>query len=170
MKEIIETVRLKLREFNIGDAINLFQLNLDPEVIKFTGDLPFKNIEEAEKFIENYQEYKKHGFGRWAVEEKESKQFIGWCGLKLNEENYIDLGFRILKPEWKKGYATEAAKACIEYGFENLKLNLIIARTFEQNYPSQKVLEKIGMAFWKRQYCEGLGQTLYYKIEKQMLK
>ncbi len=166
MKEILETERLKLREFNISDARNLYQLNLDPDVVRYTGDLPFNNIEEAERFIKNYNEYEKHGFGRWAVIEKESNKVIGWSGLKFNEENYIDIGFRFLKSEWGKGFATESAKACLEYGFGNLNLHLIIARTSDQNYPSQKVLEKIGMTYWKKQYCEGIGETLYYRIEK----
>ena len=166
MKELLETDRLKLREFNISDAQNLYQLNLEPEVIKYTGDLPFYNIGEAEIFLKNYKEYEKNGFGRWAVIEKKSNKFIGWCGFKLNEENYIDIGFRFLKSEWKKGFATESAKSCIEYGFEKLNLSLIVARTSEQNYSSQKVLEKIGMTFWKKQQCKVLGQTLYYRIEK----
>lgn len=166
VKEILETQRLKLRELNPSDAINLYQLNLEPDVIKHTGDLPFKSVEEAKKFIENYKEYEKYGFGRWVVEEKESKKFLGWCGLKLNEENYIDLGFRFLKTEWGKGFAVESAKACLDHGFKTLKLDLIIARTSEHNYSAQKVLEKIGMTYWKKEQCNGLGQTLYYKMEK----
>ena len=166
MKDILETERLKLREFNIADAKNLYQLNLEPEVIKYTGDLPFSRIGEAENFLENYKEYEKNGLGRWAVIKKESNKFIGWCGFKLNEEKYIDIGFRFLKSEWNRGFATESAKASIEYGFEKLDLNLIIARTSVLNYPSQKVLKKIGMSYWKKQLCEGLGETLYYRIER----
>ncbi len=85
MRKILESKRLELREFDISDAVNLYQLNLDSEVIKYTGDPPFNNIEEAERFLDNYNEYKKNGFGRWAVITKESNKFIGWCGLKLNE-------------------------------------------------------------------------------------
>lgn len=149
------------------DACDFYELNLDPEVIKYTGDQDFGSIEEAEKFLENYKAYEKNGFGRWAVIEKGSSKFVGWCGLKLNEENLIDIGFRFKREDWGKGYATESAKACLKYGFEELNLKLIIARTSKQNYSAQKVLEKIGMIFWKRQYCEGIGDTVYYNMENR---
>tara|TARA_B100000795_G_scaffold268199_1_gene254696 strand:+ start:1107 stop:1397 length:291 start_codon:yes stop_codon:yes gene_type:complete len=86
MKKIIETNRLILRELDINDSENFFNLNLDPEVLKYTGDLPFSSIVDAEKFLINYSDYKKNGFGRWAVILKETESFIGWSGLKLNEE------------------------------------------------------------------------------------
>ena len=93
-KSIIETPRLILREFTVDDAYKIWELNSDPEVIKYTGDPPFENVENARKFIENYEEYKKTGFGRWAVIKKDSNSFLGWCGLKLNEQNLVDIGFR----------------------------------------------------------------------------
>ena len=162
MKEILRTERLILREFGLSDAECFYRLNADPDVIKYTGDLPFNSIDDAELFLANYNEYGKNGYGRWAVIDKESGSFIGWCGLKLNEENLIDLGFRFFKSVWGKGYATESARACLDYGFSKLNLKTIIARTMVNNIPSVKVLEKIGMKFWKEDYCEGLGNTLYY--------
>lgn len=166
MKKIIKTDRLILRELNKKDSLNFYNLNSDPEVLKFTGDNPFSSISEAEKFLINYSDYKKNGFGRWAVILKETNSFIGWCGLKLNEENLIDIGFRFFRKEWGKGYATESAKACIEYGFNHLNINEIIGRTSKNNISSIKVLEKINMLFWKHDSFEGVEDAVYYKIKK----
>lgn len=166
MKTILKTQRLYLRKFLPCDAEGLYNLNLDTDVIKYTGDSKFSSLEDAQTFIASYHEYEKNGYGRWSVVRKDSGEFIGWCGLKLNEENMIDLGFRIFKKDWNKGFATEAAAACIEYGFEVLKLNTIIGRSLKKNIASIKVLEKIGMKHWKDTVCHETEECVYYKIEK----
>lgn len=85
MKFIIETDRLLLREFILDDAEKFYQLNLNPNVIKYTGNAAFESIEEAKSFLENYNDNKTNGYGRWAVINKKSDEFIGWCGLKYGE-------------------------------------------------------------------------------------
>lgn len=148
MQYIIETERLYLRELNITDSQKFFELNLNPNVIKYTEDKAFKNKEEALSFLENYKDYKENGYGRWAAIDKSSNVFIGWCGLKYNKsEKITDIGFRFFEEEWNKGYATESALACIEYGFKQLKLNTIIGRAMKENSASIKVLEKVGLSF-----------------------
>ncbi|MGB5229528.1 MAG: GNAT family N-acetyltransferase [Eudoraea sp.] len=166
-KYIAETPRLLLREFVLDDAENIWELNSDPEVIKYTGDPPFASVKMAREFILNYKDYKKNGFGRWAVITKPSDSFIGWCGLKFNEQNLVDLGFRFFKREWNKGYATEAAQACLEHGFLELNLNEIIGRVARQNKASIKVLEKLSMDYWKNDNCKGIEDSLYYRITKE---
>ena len=166
MSHLIETERLQLREFNFDDADNLYQLNLDPEVIRYTGDSPFESVETARLFIYNYKDYKLNGYGRWAVELKSDGRFIGWAGLKLNEIDKVDLGYRFLKSEWSKGYATEAASACIKYGFEKLGLMEIIARSDEHNIASIKVIEKLGMEYYKEGICKTIELAKYYKISR----
>ena len=166
MKKVIETDRLILRELDVNDSENFFYLNSDPEVLKYTGDLPFSSITAAESFLVNYSEYKKNGFGRWAVIFKETGSFIGWCGLKLNEENLVDIGFRFFKKEWGKGFATESAKAVLDYGFNTLKLKEIIGRTSKDNVSSISVLEKLNMTFWKKDSFEGVKESVYYRIKK----
>ena len=166
MNKITETNRLILREFNVSDAEDFFRLNSDPEVLKFTGDLPFPSTVDAKKFLENYSDYHEKGFGRWAVIAKESNRFLGWCGLKLNEENLIDLGFRFFQNEWRNGYATESANASLEYGFNHLNINEIIGRASLDNIASIKVLEKLHMNFWKNGQCKGIENSVYYKLNK----
>jgi len=82
MKIILETNRLYLREFMACDGFHFFNLNNNVEVIKYTGNVPFKSLKEAKHFIDNYPDYKRNGYGRWAVCLKETNEFLGWCGLK----------------------------------------------------------------------------------------
>ncbi len=167
MKTLFETPRLLLREFDVSDARALYELNSDPEVMRYTGDKPFSSIAEAETFVQDYDAYKKQGFGRWAVISKASGQLIGWCGLKRNEKDLVDIGFRFFRDQWGKGYATEAAKATLDYGFEVLGLEQIIGRAARENAASLRVLEKLGMVYWKEDTCMGIDNSLYYKIDRE---
>ncbi len=148
MKTILETDRCYLRQLSIDDAPFFFELNADPEVVKYTGDKAFGNLNEAKSFLANYNQYQLYGYGRWAVIDKQTGDFLGWCGLKYTAElNEVDLGFRFFKQYWNQGYATETAKACIDYGFNKLNLCQIVGRAMEANIGSVKVLEKAGMNF-----------------------
>ncbi|HFK5527288.1 TPA: GNAT family N-acetyltransferase [Elizabethkingia anophelis] len=132
MKPILETERLLLRELNSDDAGDFFNLNENPNVIKYTGDKAFQNIDEAREFLENYQNYRLNGYGRWAVMSKENNEFVGWCGLKYNSStDETDVGFRFFEHYWNKGFATESAGACIDYGFKNLNLNAVVGRAMQ---------------------------------------
>jgi RimJ/RimL family protein N-acetyltransferase len=162
MKIILKTSRLYLRAFNENDAINLFKLNNNPKVIKYTGNKAFKSVDEAGGFIKNYTDYQNIGYGRWAFCLKSTNEFIGWCGLKLNTQtNEVDLGFRFFENHWGNGYATEAAKACVLYGFSNLKLNEIIGRAYVENKASIAVLEKCAFIFNKFFEYDNCSAVLY---------
>jgi ribosomal-protein-alanine N-acetyltransferase len=163
---LFKTERLGLRPFALEDAPGLFALNADPEVLRHTGDVPFADEQEAAAFILGYDHYEKTGFGRWTVVRLEDHSFLGWCGLKRHEDGTVDLGFRFLRTEWNKGYATEAARACIEYGFTHLGLDRIIGRAAAKNKTSTRVLEKIGMTYWKTAPWHGLIDPQWYRIEK----
>ena len=149
MNVILETERLLLRTFTTEDARLIYELNKDPDVTRFTGD-PITDIAHARQVLEQVilPQYVLYNHGRWAVHAKPSLEFIGWCGLKKRpERNEIDLGYRCLKSTWGKGYATEAAFACIKYGFEKLGLKRIVGRAMPGNIASLKVLEKCGMTY-----------------------
>ena len=151
-----ETERLLLREFTPEDAEQMYLLNLDPEVIRYTGDKPFDNIESAKKFLNNYDHYERYGFGRWAVVRKSDRAWMGWCGLKYTESTREhDIGFRLFKQYWGKGYATEAAQKCLKIGFSRFNMPFIVGRAMKANIGSVKVLEKIGMKWWKDFDFEG---------------
>ncbi|WP_445430497.1 GNAT family N-acetyltransferase [Chryseobacterium indoltheticum] len=170
MKTILKTNRLLLREFNISDAESFYELNLNPNVIKYTGNSAFIDINKAKSFLENYSDYQKNGFGRWAVINKSTEEFLGWCGLKYDEDlNETDIGFRFFEHFWNKGFATESAKACIGYGFEKLNLKTIIGRAMKENIASIKVLEKIGLQYEKDFNFDGL-EGVIYKIENKNIR
>jgi len=159
---ILETDRLYLREMTITDAENAYLLNLDPDVIKYTGDEPFESVDNAKMFLANYDHYKKYDFGRWAVINKTNDEFLGWCGLKYAPKlDEYDIGFRFFKKHWNKGYATESAEACINLGFSKYKMTEIVGRAMKENLGSIRVLEKIGLTYLKSFDFEGQEGEVY---------
>jgi ribosomal-protein-alanine N-acetyltransferase len=151
MQIFIETDRLIIRELLPSDDEAMFMLDSDPEVHQFLGKSPVKTIEEVRDVIAFIrQQYITNGIGRWAIVEKSSGNFIGWTGLKLvrdtvnNHTNFYDLGYRLIKKYWGKGYATESAIACRDYGFNMLHQDKLYAITDINNLDSRKVLEKAG--------------------------
>ncbi|PSL89965.1 GNAT family N-acetyltransferase [Elizabethkingia miricola] len=167
MKPILETERLLLRELNPDDAGDFFNLNENPNVIKYTGDKAFQNIDEAREFLGNYQDYRLNGYGRWAVISKVNNEFLGWCGLKYNSStDETDVGFRFFEHYWNKGFATESARACIDYGFKKLNLNTVVGRAMQDNTASVKVLGKLGMKYLRDFDFDG-HKGVIYKIESR---
>jgi len=171
LKNYIETERLILRELLPTDDVAMFELDSNTEVHKYLGNNPIHTIEQAQEVIRMVrQQYVENGIGRWAAIEKQSGEFIGWSGLKFireyenNHINFHDVGYRLLPKYWGKGYATESAKAAIEYGFTQLNLNEIIGTANVENIRSRKALEKCGLKFvekfmWRNIPCDWLKLT-----------
>ncbi|MES2679066.1 MAG: GNAT family N-acetyltransferase [Bacteroidota bacterium] len=154
MEPFVETERLLLREILPEDEEALFELDSDPDVHRYVGKRPVETREQIKMVIAFIrQQYEDNGIGRWAVIEKTTGQLIGWAGLKLftDEVNGIkdfhELGYRFMKKHWGKGYATEASKAIVNYGFEELGLTDIYGMTDPENLASKKVLEKTGLKY-----------------------
>jgi [ribosomal protein S5]-alanine N-acetyltransferase len=167
---MIESERLILRPLNIDDAIYFYELNNDPDVIQYTGDIPFESKKEAYDFLQNYDQFKKYKTGRMAVIRKQDNGFLGWCGIKFDPPSgEYDLGFRFFKKYWNQGYASEAAIASLKYGFENLNIDLILGRAMEQNLASIKVLEKCGMKYIGKREC-GAQPGVIFQINKSDFK
>lgn len=172
MRIFVETERLILREILPTDAEGLFQLDSDPEVHRYLGNKPVENKEQITAVI-NFirQQYIDNGIGRWAIIEKASNNFIGWTGLKLITEltnshiNYYDLGYRLIQKYWGQGFATESAKASLNYGFKELKLNEIYAMADCENMKSNNALTKIGLRFIETFDFDGISHN-WYKINK----
>ena len=150
MKQI-ETERLIMREFDLADAEGLFELDSNPDVLKFIGIDTVKKIQESEDMIRVLQkQYAENGIGRWAVIEKSTGDFMGWSGLKLyresinNQTNIYELGYRFIPRFWGKGFATESARAWVNYAFEELKIDKLFAVTDFEHDSWKNVLHKVG--------------------------
>ncbi len=137
--------RLGFREMEAADGDWFYRLNEDPEVIRHTGDPPFANKAAANHFVQHYDAYRKTGMGRWVLQLLENGQPIGWCGLKRRATGDVDVGFRLFRSQWGQGLATEAAKRCLQWGFDTLLLHEIIGEAQLENGASIRVLQKIGM-------------------------
>jgi ribosomal-protein-alanine N-acetyltransferase len=165
MTVVFESKRLLFRLFSIDDAKQVYTLNKDPEVTRYTHD-PMSSIEQAREVLEQtiLPQYAVYNHGRWAVHLKTDLSFMGWCGLKYRPElDEVDLGYRFKKEYWGKGYATEAAFASLKYGFEKLDLQRITGRAEPENQASLAVLEKCGMIFIGNQLVDG-HEALTYEL------
>lgn len=161
MKPLI-TDRLLLKPLTVEDAQDVYELNSDPEVLKYTGDLPFDDLSAARQFLANYNHYEKWLRGRLGVFRLDNNIFLGWCGLKYHEETgETDLGYRFKKSYWGYGYGTEAARICIRDGFSRLQLKRIYAEAFSANMASIKIMEKTGMTFFKDTFMDGVPGKIY---------
>jgi [ribosomal protein S5]-alanine N-acetyltransferase len=163
MHIVFETPRLILGQFTEDDASLILQLNSDPEVVKYVHEPVLTSEEQAEKILLDIilPQYK-YNLGRWAIYTKTGNKFIGWCGLKYRPElNEIDLGYRLKNNAWGKGYATEAAQATLDHGFNSLDLNVITGRSHIENIASLKVLEKIGMQFIREETVDNCPVKTY---------
>ena len=138
-----ESERTVLREWVPKDAPWLYDLNMNPQVVRYTGDAGFTSTQSALNLIKSYPNYQRDGYGRWMVIDKSTDHPIGWCGLKNNPWG-IDLGFRFFEAAWGKGIATECAVATVEKA-KALGLSGLIGRALAENVGSWKVLEKVGM-------------------------
>jgi len=164
MKIILETERLLLREFLTEDAAAAYDLNSNPEVIKYTGDPPFASIEAARSFLEQYNAYTEHGIGRYAIIRKSDGEFLGWCGLKYHpKERIVDLGYRLNRSHWGQGYATESAKATLRYAFDQQKYYAVVAHAHIENNASHKVLTNCNFPRIKQITYDGQPTFLYRK-------
>lgn len=163
MDIVLQTERLMLRRFTMSDAALLLELNSDPEVVKYVNEAPLKNEADAKAIIKDIilPQYA-NNLGRWAVHLKTNAEFIGWCGLKYVEANdEIDLGYRLMKTYWSKGYATESAAATLKYAHTKLNLPIVFGKAHIENIASHKVLEKIGMQFEKEDIEDNCPIKIY---------
>jgi RimJ/RimL family protein N-acetyltransferase len=146
--ERIETERLILREFEIGDAEAVLEFGSHPEVCRYTCDADsMTTLEDARKVITGtwLNDYEKYGYGRLAVVDKASQKVFGFCGMKYLEDlQETDIGYRFLPEFWGRGIATEATQAVLQYGRSNIGLTNIIGLVVHENIASQRVLVKLG--------------------------
>lgn len=167
MKVYVETPRFLLRELTDADVPGLFALDSDPEVHRYLGNKPVKTIEESEAVVRLVRkQYEENGIGRWAVIDKASGDFVGWSGLKYEKNlrsglHYYDLGYRLRRPYWGQGIASETAEAAMRYGFHEMGLSELFAAAHPDNIGSNKVLQKLGFIWMEYFDYEGTLHNWY---------
>ena len=152
MKYILETERLRLREFNLDDSEFIIELLNSPGWLKFIGDRNVRTTEQAKYYLENgpLKSYEINGYGLSLVEKKDDSKAIGMCGI-LNRDSLDnpDIGFAFLPDFSGQGYALEIASATMIYAKDKLGISKIAAITVAGNLKSIRLLEKIGLKYNK---------------------
>ena len=151
MQVFLETDRLVLRQLTIADADNLVDLDADPDVMRFvTGGIPTSREEIQNEvlpaFLAYYQRYE--GYGFWAAIEKATGEFLGWFHFRPRQDaapGEVELGYRLRKSAWGKGYATEGSRALIRKGFTESGVQRVTAEAMAVNQASRRVMEKAGL-------------------------
>jgi RimJ/RimL family protein N-acetyltransferase len=159
----IETARLRLRHFTNNDLDALCALFSDPEVVRYLGieaGSIFSRQECETMLHSSIAGWQKHGFGRWAVIDKRLDKFVGLCGWR-SSDGTPELLYMLAKEFWGMGLATEAAGACVRYGFEQLHFASAFAITRPEHDASRRVLEKIGMSFEGVKLHTGIEAAVY---------
>src|SRR5688572_5978510 len=148
---MIETERLLFRKFTLEDLPQLIEQRANPEVNKYLGGPARQNAEALAKRIRFYIScYDSHGFGSCAMLWKETGEMIGTAGIQpLEDTGEIEVGYSIIKEFWGKGIGTEAARGWLDYGFRQAGLGKIVAVALEENVPSIRIMEKLGMRYEK---------------------
>ncbi|MGW5780085.1 GNAT family N-acetyltransferase [Streptomyces sp. NPDC003863] len=144
----LRTDRLLLRRWRESDLEPWAAMNADPEIREYLGDLLTR--EESDATVAAMEsDFEKRGFGWWALEARATGAFLGRAGLDVIGEDMpfsgVDVGWRLTRSAWGNGYATEAARACLAFGFEVLGLPEVLASTTVDNLRSQAVMRRIGM-------------------------
>jgi RimJ/RimL family protein N-acetyltransferase len=156
MQLLLETERLLLRRFTEDDADNLYDLDSDPDVMRYlSGGTPTPREVIKQEILPRFTSYDERfpGLGFWAAIDKGSRDFVGWFSFRPRAEadpGEASLGFRLRKAAWGQGYATEGAQALIRLGFTELGVQRVVATTYEDNLASRRVMEKAGMTLTRR--------------------
>jgi ribosomal-protein-alanine N-acetyltransferase len=163
MKIILQTPRLLLREFGPEDVEALAKVICDPETMKYYP-VAFDRAATVRWIERNGRRYQTDGFGLWGTVLKQTGELIGDCGLTrqdLNGTSEIEIGYHVRRDLWGQGLATEAARACQEYGFANLKTERLISLIRPENLASRRVAEKNGMKLEQEVMWRGLRHCVY---------
>ncbi len=148
---ILSTTRLRLRPWRSTDLPLFAQLNADPTVMQYFPKV--LTTTESDALAQRIQRLiEQNAWGFWAVELIESDEFIGFTGLHAPTTMFdfspcVEIGWRLDSKYWHQGYATEAAQACLNFAFQQLGLDAVVAFTAQHNRPSEKVMQRLGMQF-----------------------
>lgn len=147
----LETERLVLRPFTTDDLDGIHAVLSDPISMQYYP-APFTR-EQSRRWIEwNLGHYRDHGHGLWVLESKDTGELVGDCGLipqTVDGQREVEVGWHVRRDRQRQGLATEAARECVRYAFEDLGLKRLISLIRPENVPSRRVAEKLGMTVEK---------------------
>ncbi len=159
-----------LRLFNPDDLDDLSRIYANADVMRYLSGHPLTR-EETESWLKYFLAgWEQYGFGWWALVLKESGQLIGHCGLQfIHVTPEVEVTYGLARPYWLRGLASEAARACLRYGFDELKLDRIYALADPGNIRSHRVMERVGMKYDRTEYYKDdlyEGDLVYYIITR----
>src|SRR5215213_1619176 len=138
-----------MRLFTPDDIDRMCEITRDPEVMRYIGyGHPLSREETLTNLNKIMNGFRRRGYGRWALERRDTGALVGYCGLSSgNPDVGIELAYMLAREEWGRGLALEAGRAALRYGFETLGVESIAGLTLHGNLRSRKVLERLGMKF-----------------------
>jgi [ribosomal protein S5]-alanine N-acetyltransferase len=162
---VCETSRLILRKFNESDVEPLFSFRGDPEVMRFSVTGPETREDIQTRYLPScWKRYSRDGLGQWAVVRKGDGICVGECGICVQEvdgEREFEISYRVRRDCWRIGLATEAARACRDYGFKQAGLHRLISIIEFENAASIRVAERMGMTLEKRASFHEIPVLIY---------
>lgn len=151
VRVFLQTERMVLREFTADDVDHLVELDSDPDVMLYiTGGVPTSRTEIEQETLPAFLAYYERtpGFGFWAAIERATGEFLGWFHFRPAPGHPADepeLGYRLRRSAWGKGYAAEGSRALIDKGFAEYDVRRVLAETMVVNTASRRVMEKAGL-------------------------
>lgn len=174
MHVFLETTRLRLRRFTEADVENLVALDGDPAVMRYlTGGRPTPRAEVEQVILPRLLGYYERSadYGFWAAEGRTTGEFLGWFHFRPDEgrpDDEAELGYRLRRPAWGGGYATEGSRALIDRGFDAAGVRRVVATTMAVNAASRRVLEKAGLRHirtFHQDFDEAIAGTEHGEVE-----
>jgi [ribosomal protein S5]-alanine N-acetyltransferase len=160
---ILETPRLRLREFEAADTDALAAILSDPETMRFYPH-PYDRAGVEEWIARNRSRYRDDKVGLWALDSKLTGKLIGDCGITVQHidgDKLYEIGYHLRRDHWGQGFASEAAIACRDWAFTNLNADRLISLIRPANHPSRRVAERAGMSLWKEVTWRDLPHCVY---------
>jgi ribosomal-protein-alanine N-acetyltransferase len=161
--QVIQTARLTLRPLTLADVDAIFAIIGDPIAMQYYPRAYTRK--DAVEWVErNQRRYENDGYGILAMALKGIIELIGDCGIvrqTVEEESMLEVGYHLRRDHWGNGYATEAARACMDYAFGELGAGKVVSLIRPENIPSRRVAERNGMRVERQVMHDGLPHLLY---------
>jgi RimJ/RimL family protein N-acetyltransferase len=160
----IETARLRLRRLGASDLGDFAALHADPAVTEFVSTLDREGARE--RLDQDAEEWERRGHGLLAIVDLQTGDFLGRCGLRYWPQfDETEVGWILRREAWGRGYATEAGRACIDWGFSELELSYLTAMISPGNHRSARVAERLGMAPTRNDHLLG-DPVVVYRLDR----